>query len=352
MQAGPLLLPCIEVIASPVPTSLACALMNIEHRLSRARRRAGGRALHGFFHGLATLGRLHPQAAPEKHGITLTEDNPYRETGLDAHKLDVWRPDAAQNAPVVLYVHGGGFRILSKRTHWMMALAFARQGYVVMSIDYRLAPKHPFPAAIEDVCAAYSWVLDHAHEYGGDPSRIVVAGESAGANLVTSLTLATCYRRPEPWAADVFDRGVVPIAAVPACGILDVSNIARFDHLDLPNLIRDRIQEVSRGYLKERPPSVSLDLADPLVFLERQEPPERPLPPFFAPVGTRDPLLEDGRRLEAALTTLGAECAATEYPGEVHAFHAFLWRENARKCWADTFDFLNRHAPVPPDAER
>src|SRR5690606_5988723 len=122
------------------------------------------------------------------------------------HRLDVYRPAHAEGPrPVVLYVHGGGFRILSKETHWLMGLYFARRGYVVFNIGYRLAPKHPFPAALEDSADALGWVVQNAHRYGGDPTRLVLAGESAGANLVTSLTLACCYRREEPYARRVFD---------------------------------------------------------------------------------------------------------------------------------------------------
>ncbi|MFU8803138.1 MAG: alpha/beta hydrolase, partial [Bradymonadaceae bacterium] len=83
------------------------------------------------------------------------------------------------------------------------------------------------------------------------------------------------------------------------------------------------------------------DLANPLLLLEEGIAPDRPLPPFFAPVGTRDPLLDDTRRLKAALEALDVPCEARYYPGELHAFHAFLWRAQARKCWTDTFTFLD-----------
>src|SRR5690606_7801756 len=130
--------------------------------------------------------------------------------------------------PTVLYVHGGAFRSLSRRTHWLMGLAFARAGFVVANVDYRLAPAHPFPAAVQDVCAAYTWWAAHAADHGGDPGRLVLAGESAGANLVTSLAICAAWRRPEPWARAVFDAGVAPRAVLPACGILQVSRAERF----------------------------------------------------------------------------------------------------------------------------
>jgi acetyl esterase len=81
-----------------------------------------------------------------------------------------------------------------------------------------------------------------------------------------------------------------------------------------------------------------------VVMLERGEAPARPLPPFFAPVGARDPLRRDNDRLAAALRGLGAHCEAPVYPGSGHAFHAFVFRTEARRCWRDTFAFLERQA--------
>lgn len=316
-------------------------------RLAQLRRATGGLVLEGLFRGLSAVGRFHPMSRPERHGVEVLPDIPYQDSGLAEHRLDVYRPvSGAGPRPVVLYVHGGAFRILSKESHWIMALAFARRGFVVFNISYRLAPKHPFPAAIEDACRAYAWVVRHAAQYGGDPAQIVLAGESAGANLVTSLTLATCYDRPEPFARDVFDLGLVPRAVIPACGILQVSDPGRFT---LPTFLMDRLTEIRDAYLHGVVPArpEDLDLADPVVALERNETPVRPLPPFFAPVGTRDFLIADTRRLAAALEALGTPCEARYYEGELHAFHALVFRENARRCWQDSFEFLGRQLPGP-----
>ena len=300
------------------------------------------------FRGAASAGRLHPLARPERHGVEVLRDIPYRREGGQEHKLDIYRPsDRTGPLPVVLYVHGGGFRILSKDTHWVMALAFARRGYLVFTIDYRLAPQNPYPAAPEDAAAALAWTAENAERYGGDPGRIFLAGESAGANLITSLTIATSYERPEPWARALFDHGVRPRAVVPACGMLQVSDPARFlrRKSTLGTFVNDRIAEVSSAYLDGaiRTSPGALELADPLVVLERGLAPDRPLPPFFIPVGTKDPVLDDSRRLKSALDRLGTPSEIRFYEGEVHAFHAFVWRKNAQQCWKDTFTFLDQH---------
>jgi acetyl esterase len=320
----------------------------VARSLERFRRQVGDSATaavsSGFFHGLSSVARLHPLARPERHHVEVIRDVRYADGDAPEHVLDIYRPTVRPGPwPVVLYVHGGGFRLLSKDTHWLMGLVFARFGYLVLNISYRLAPRHPYPAAIADTCAAYQWMVANAEAYGGDLDRIVVAGESAGANLVTALSVAATYRRDEPWARAVFDTGRVPSVAIPACGILQVTDVERFARRrKLPRWVRTVIGGVSQSYVGGTAAG-DLDLADPLVVLERGEPPARPLPAFFVPVGTRDPLLPDTRRLERAVRAHGAPCEARYYPGELHAFHALIWRKQARRCWRDTLAFLERH---------
>ncbi len=323
-----------------------------------ARRHFGALLVDSFFNTASRLGRLHPQSKPERHAVEHLRDIPYLETAQKEHLLDVYRPVHATSTrpppfrrysgppwPIVFYVHGGGFRILSKDTHWIMGLGFARRGFIVFNVSYRLAPKHRYPAAVEDVCRAFAWVAKHAGEYGGDTSRVVLAGESAGANLVTALAVALAYDRDEPFAREAFATGIVPRAVVPACGIFQVTDVERL-HRRKPRMSRfiaDRLGEVESAYLGRTPPGCSLDFADPVLVFERGEKPSRPLAPFFLPVGTKDPLLPDTRRLAAALRAMGVEAEDAYYPGELHAFHALVMRPNARRCWSDTFRFLDEH---------
>ena len=308
----------------------------------------------GFFKTASAIGRLHPMSRPERHDVEVVRDVPYEDTGLAEHRLDVYRPRGLPGPlPVLLYVHGGAFRILSKDTHWIMALAFARRGFLVLNISYRLAPKHPFPAAIADAASAYVFAVREAATWGGDPRTLVLAGESAGANLVTSLAISACWDRDEPHAKAVRETGIVPRAVLPACGLLQVTNPERFSSMyggKLSPFFLDRIEEASGAYLRKVRGDVGsreLDLADPLVALERAAPPVRPLPPFFAVCGTADPLIDDTRRLAAALDRLGGRCEARYYEGEIHAFHAFVFRKAARRCWRDTFRFLEGALGVP-----
>jgi acetyl esterase/lipase len=299
-----------------------------------------------FLRAFAGLFARHPLARPSAHGVEVMRDVPYRvghSARRDFHLLDVYRPVTRPGPwPIVFYVHGGAFATLSKDTHWLMGLVFARFGYMVVNISYRLAPRHPFPAAVEDVCAAWQWLAEHGAELGGDLRRVAVAGESAGGNLVAALTVATTQRRREPWAQAAWETGLVPSACMPFCALLEVSRPERFGAF-LPWWIVGMLRRTSTSYLQARDHGETIDLADPLVVLERGAAFQRPLPAFFAPVGTLDPCIDDHRRLEKALAALGVPCEARYYRGGIHAFHALIWNPGARRCWRDALAFLDRH---------
>ncbi len=291
-----------------------------------------------FYGGMSRMAALTPAARPGLHGIR-------RHRGLwygkhPAHRLDVYEPVGRAGArPVVMYVHGGAFRAMSKDTHWLMGLIFARRGYLVFNVDYRLAPEFRFPAALEDLSRALAFVRREAPRFGGDPDRLVLAGESAGANLVTALTVASCYRRDEPFARSIFEEDYAPKAVVPFCGILQVSEPDRLLQEPIWFFERDAILSCAELYLPNEV-SVSAALADPLKVIESQTP-DRPLPPFFVSVGTSDRLLPDSRRLALALEDRAVPHRARYFDREIHAFQALVFRRAARECWRDLFAYLN-----------
>ena len=297
--------------------------------------------LDGFFASLSAVGRSVPMANPKHHGVERLTNLSYGPHGK-ASMLDIWRPiDREENLPVVFYVHGGGFRSLSKDSHWIMGLIMARQGYLVVSINYRLAPKHPYPVPLQDTCSAWLWALENVAEYGGDPKRIAIGGESAGANLAMALTVAACYPRPEPWAKAIFDAGVVPKVAMPACGIFQVSDVKRYARAGLTTRFAQAvIDDCEDCYLPDEAQRANPGLADPLCIIEN-ETPARDLPPTFLPVGGGDPLKQDNHRMAEALANRGTEAIERVYPGEMHAFHALIYRHQARQCWKEMLAFLD-----------
>ncbi len=300
--------------------------------------------MKNFFRGIAGLGKVLPPARPERHGVEVLRDIAYTDSGMVEHTLDIYRPIGGHtDLPVLFYVHGGGFRILSKETHWLMGIAWARRGYVVVNINYRLAPAHPFPAAAQDTCSALMWTLSHVRSYGGDPDRIVYSGESAGGNLVSVLAIASCYERPEPWARAVWDTGHQPVAVIPCCAPLQISDLHRFERSGRHSqFMLDRINDMNVYIPADSEPGAT-DLMDPLLIFERGDSPGRPIPPFHTWVGTADPIQEDTRRLDAALRRLNVPCDVVYYTGEQHVFHVMVFRRSARECWRTMIRFANRH---------
>jgi len=127
--------------------------------------------------------------------------------------------------------------------------------------------------------------------------------------------------------------------------MLQVTDGARFSASGrLPSWLADYSAFCGDSYVgvSGAKPREATMLADPLLIFEEGRPPDRPLPAYFASVGTKDPLKGDTQRLAAAVEKLGGTCEARYYPGGIHAFHAFVWQRRARQCWTDTFDFLER----------
>lgn len=303
----------------------------------------------------ARIAYLNPNANPRRHGVELTRDIAYLQTGRRGHLLDVYAPKGRAGGPALLYVHGGAFALLSKETHRLMALAFARRGYTVFLANYRIGPRHRYPAPLEDAASALLWVAEHASDYGADPSRIILAGESAGGNLVTALSYLATHPRPEPMARELFDRKL-PIQAVLAVyGFLDLENLERFRNPNMPWYIRRMIRDAAAAYVG-RPVKLRArlsPLASPLRLLgEDPSPDARPLPPFFIACGTRDPLLIDSKKLHAVLDARGVPNELSIHPEEIHGFNAMLWRREARAMWRSAYDFLDRWAPAGPAVRR
>jgi acetyl esterase len=94
---------------------------------------------------------------------------------------------------VMVYTHGGGWVVGAVATvDPFCRLLSEAAGVIIVSVEYRLAPEHPYPAALEDTLAAFDWVAEHAHEFGGDASRLVLGGDSAGANLAAVTANRLC----------------------------------------------------------------------------------------------------------------------------------------------------------------
>jgi len=278
-----------------------------------------------------------PYSNPSHYNLKVVRDIDYRLPSNSVfHKLDAYYKPNAELKPVVLYVHGGGFATLSKNTHQVMALNFAARGYPTFAINYRLSPEHKFPLPLEDCIDALLWVVDNAEKFNGDPNQIILAGESAGANLVTALTLIAKLPREEKFAQRLYERNLNIKATVPVYGLLNLNNINRFNSLS-PSL-KFIIGQCAKAYLKD--PASDL-LASPLAEIYKLNSEDgKLLPPFFIPCGTADPLFQDSKQLHLVLDNLGVHNVLSTHKNQIHGFNALMWKREAKEKWNELGAFL------------
>jgi monoterpene epsilon-lactone hydrolase len=223
---------------------------------------------------------------------------------------------------VVLYLHGGGYSLGSARSHRALAqrLAFEARARVVVP-DYRLAPEHLFPAAVEDAVASYRWLLDT----GVGPERIAVAGDSAGAGLALALLVS------------LRDAG----APLPACAAL----LSPFADLECrgasysaraasdPIVSREMGIGMGRAYVGDGDPSHPL--ASPVHASLAG------LPPLLIQVGSREVVLDDARAIERNARDAGVPVRLDVWEGMVHVWHLFASAlEEGRRAIEDLASFV------------
>jgi len=165
---------------------------------------------------LVTAGLGAPAGAAQ--GVSVKKDVTYRTADGEQLGLDVYQPATKGNGrPAVVVIHGGAWVHGDKEWFAQQANQLAERGFVAFSVNYRLAPAHPYPAAVDDVEAAVEWVRKHAKEYGVDRKRVGALGGSAGAHL-TGL-LATVGKGP-------LEKGHRIAAAVSWSGPMDLDSLA------------------------------------------------------------------------------------------------------------------------------
>jgi acetyl esterase len=218
----------------------------------------------------------------------------------------IYRPGTSEPAPCMIYFHGGGWVVCSIDTHDGPCRAIARRaGAVVVSVGYRLAPEHKFPAAVDDCYAAACWVADNAERLGIDPKRISVGGDSAGGTLSTVVCLKA---RDEGGPRIALQALVYPVA--------DLSSFETPSHRSFSEgaLRRSEMEWFRDNYLA-RPEDARNAHASPLLAADL-----RGLPPALIITAECDPLRDEGaayaRRLQSAGVPVTHQC----YSGMIHLF--------------------------------
>jgi acetyl esterase/lipase len=142
--------------------------------------------------------------------IPTKADIPYVENGHARHVLDIYAPPNAKNLPVVFWIHGGGWQAGDKRDVELKPQWFIDKGFVFVSTNYRLLPEVDMGTLIRDVAKAFGWVHQHIVDYGGDPTRVLVGGHSAGAQLAAILCTDDRYLKAQGVPFDAL-IGCVPV---------------------------------------------------------------------------------------------------------------------------------------------
>jgi acetyl esterase len=217
-------------------------------------------------------------------------------------------PSQTQDAPppVVVFFHGGGWVLCNLETHDAACRGLANAAEcVVVAVDYRLAPEHKFPAAVEDAFAATKWVTEHAAELGVDPLRVVVAGDSAGGNLAA----AVCLMAKELGGC----RPAYQVLIYPVTNYAFETASYR-DNAEGYMLTRSAMIWFWDQYLA-RPEDGSHPYASPLRAADLSG-----LPPALVLTAEYDPLRDEGEAYAARLQAAGVAVQTRRYDGMIHGF--------------------------------
>jgi acetyl esterase len=219
----------------------------------------------------------------------------------------VYTPEGRAPFPVLVYFHGGGWVIGSLETHDGLCRHLANAaGAVVVSVDYRLAPEHPFPASGEDAYAATRWVAANAAVIGGDAKRIAVGGDSAGGNLAAVVSLMA---RDRGGPRLVFQLLVYPVTDTPSANTTSYRENAEGYFLTAKMM-----HWFWSHYCGKNP-----DLSDPYLCPLRAKDLKR-LPPALVVTAEFDPLRDEGEAYAARLREAAVPIASKRYPGMIHGF--------------------------------
>jgi len=220
--------------------------------------------------------------------------------------IRVYRPSAQAPLPVLVFFHGGGFVLANLDTHDRVCRALANaSGCAVVSVDYRLAPEHVFPAAPEDAYAATRYVSEHAAELGVDPARLAVGGDSAGGNLATVVALMARERGGPPLA---FQLLVYPVVD------WDDESPSMVEYGADHFLTRGAMDWFRQQYLS-RPEDARHPWASPIRADDLGG-----LPPALVIAGECDPLRDQDEAYARALEAAGVPVELKRYDGMIHPF--------------------------------
>lgn len=243
----------------------------------------------------------------------------------------IYTPTGRAPFPIVVYFHGGGWVVGDLDTQDMICRGLCHgASSVVVSVDYRLAPEHRFPAAVEDAWAATNWAAAHAAEISGDANRLAVAGDSAGANLSAAVALRTRDESGPALRAQILIYG--------SCNYPSERTPSADEFASGPILTDAAISYFWKQFL----PNPEVDQNHPWASPARAAN-HRGLAPAFVASAELDPTRDDGERYAEKLLRAGVPTESRRYPGMPHGFVSWLGLvDEAQRCIDDASAFLRR----------
>lgn len=220
----------------------------------------------------------------------------------------LYRPSPEVDLPLVIYLHGGGWVVGDLDTHDHVCRTLANKaGMAILSVDYRLAPEHKFPAAVDDARAATVWAFENAARLGVDPARLAIAGDSAGGNL----------------AAVVAQRGVVPLKyQVLIYPAVDMSMTLPSIETNAvgPTLTKTMMRWFIDQYLRDETDEKDV-AASPILAADDVL---ATVPPALIVTSEFDPLCDDGEEYGKRLAKNGVNASVVRFNGTLHGFFSML----------------------------
>ena len=240
-----------------------------------------------------------PAEAAAPGGIEVRHDIRYSSGAGTSLGLDAYIPEGARNLPGVIIIHGGGWNSGKKEEAAWLAEALVQTGFVAFSVNYRLAPRYPFPAAIDDVRAAIAWVRRHANDFGVDPTRLATVGGSAGGHLAALAAM---------WGKGPLDVGSRVAAAASVSGPMDMAKLAQSPD--------PRIESAVWGFLGCSSASSCQQVGRKASPISEVDPSD---PPILIINGSDEfiPVVQ-ATDMDAALTAAGVEHQLVVVPGDSH----------------------------------
>jgi acetyl esterase len=291
------------------------------------------------YNGLTSLGGrtrlINPNDIPVKQVV---KDVPYTSGAHRLQRLDITIPYAEPPLPILVYIHGGGWMNGDKSTYRRICALYAQAGFLVCNINYRLTPQYDYTALVRDVASAVYWAYSNGPLYGGDPSRMFIAGDSAGSQL--SSWYAAALRDPAlPKATGISD--MIPAESLKGLllfyGIYDMDTMLATGFSFIKTFYKACFGNDAEA-CRQR-----VDIASPLRHLTSE------YPPSFISCGGSDPLLPESRALSEALEELGVPhrdlyLTKPEYPHVNHGFLSFRFFKSSRVGMQESIGFLKEHA--------